>query len=342
MPAPSASSSEAPAWRSATRVDARRARSRPGDRRRPSSSPSAIGLVAGGLLLGQGLAGRSARVDEPSPATPRPTATARPTADRRRVAATVGRDRGSRRRRRHRLAPAGPRRADGEAGRVGPRDSSSRPATTPTRSAPGPSSRSATARSWGRFRDRTRPAPGNHDALTDDGNPYFAYFGTAAGPAQEGWYSYEAGTWHVIVLNSNCLNVGGCTEGSPQLDWLKADLAAHPAACTLAIWHHPRFTLGRARQRSPVGGVLAGPVRRRCGPDRQRPRSRLRAVRAADPDGVARPGPRDPGDRGRNRWRVAAPVQDGRGQLRGPQRLDRTACSASTSRRAATPGTSWA
>ena len=98
--------------------------------------------------------------------------------------------------------------------------------------------------SWGRFRDRTRPAPGNHDALTDDGAPYFAYFGTAGGPAQEGWYSYEAGTWHVVVLNSNCLAVGGCVEGSRQLDWLTADLAAHPAACTLAIWHHPRFSSG--------------------------------------------------------------------------------------------------
>ena len=98
--------------------------------------------------------------------------------------------------------------------------------------------------SWGRFRDRTRPAPGNHDAMTDAGAPYFAYFGVAGGVAQEGWYSYEAGTWHVVVLNSNCPAVGGCVEGSRQLEWLKADLAAHPAACTMAIWHHPRFTSG--------------------------------------------------------------------------------------------------
>jgi hypothetical protein len=98
--------------------------------------------------------------------------------------------------------------------------------------------------SWGRFRNRTRPAPGNHDAATDDGAPYFAYFGAAAGTALDGWYSYEAGTWHVIVLNSNCLVVGGCAEGSRQLAWLTADLAAHPVACTLAIWHHPRFTSG--------------------------------------------------------------------------------------------------
>jgi calcineurin-like phosphoesterase family protein len=109
--------------------------------------------------------------------------------------------------------------------------------------------------SWGRFRDRTRPASGNHDVITGDGAPYFAYFGVAAGTAQEGWYSYEAGTWHVIVLNSNCLNVGGCTEGSRQLDWLTADLAAHPVACTLAIWHHPRFSSG-AHGSDPRSGAF--------------------------------------------------------------------------------------
>jgi hypothetical protein len=98
--------------------------------------------------------------------------------------------------------------------------------------------------SWGRFRNRTYPAIGNHDAITLDGQPYFAYFGAAAGPPYDGWYSYQAGTWHIIVLNSNCQSVGGCGEGSRELSWLKADLAAHPDLCTLAIWHHPRFSSG--------------------------------------------------------------------------------------------------
>jgi hypothetical protein len=52
------------------------------------------------------------------------------------------------------------------------------------------------------------------------------------------------GTWHVVVINSNCGNVGGCGAGSPQEQWLRADLAAHPAVCTLAYWHHPRFSSG--------------------------------------------------------------------------------------------------
>jgi calcineurin-like phosphoesterase family protein len=107
--------------------------------------------------------------------------------------------------------------------------------------------------SWGRFRSRTRPALGNHDWLTNSGAPYFAYFGSVAGDPANGWYSYTAATWHVIVLNSNCDFVG-CAEGSPQLAWLKADLAAHPAQCTLAIWHHPRFSSGVAHGNDVMTG----------------------------------------------------------------------------------------
>ncbi len=97
---------------------------------------------------------------------------------------------------------------------------------------------------WGRFRDRTRPSIGNHDAITNDGGAYFAYFGAAAGESPDGWYSYQAGAWHVIVLNANCPGIGGCGPGSRQLAWLQADLAAHPGGCTLAIWHQPRFSSG--------------------------------------------------------------------------------------------------
>jgi hypothetical protein len=97
---------------------------------------------------------------------------------------------------------------------------------------------------WGRFKNRTRPSPGNHDYATQNGAPYFAYFGAAAGDPTRGYYSYEVGTWHVVVINSNCDAIGGCQAGSAQEQWLRADLAAHPAACTLAYWHHPRFSSG--------------------------------------------------------------------------------------------------
>ena len=93
---------------------------------------------------------------------------------------------------------------------------------------------------WGRHKDRTYPSPGNHDYHTPDGAGYFEYFGSRAGEPGKGYYSYDLGTWHIIVLNSN-LEV---RAGSPQDEWLRADLAAHPAACTLAYWHHPRFSSG--------------------------------------------------------------------------------------------------
>jgi hypothetical protein len=101
-------------------------------------------------------------------------------------------------------------------------------------------------KTWGRVKSRTRPAPGNHEFRSAGASPYFHYFGAAAGDLKAGYYSYELGTWHVIVLNSECQAVGGCQAGSPQDKWLRADLAAHPAACTLAYWHKPLFSSGGA------------------------------------------------------------------------------------------------
>ena len=103
---------------------------------------------------------------------------------------------------------------------------------------------------WGAFLARTRAAPGNHDYYADGGVSYFAYFGTAAGPTGEGYYSYDVGAWHIIVLNAQCAYVGGCEHGSPQERWLVADLAAHPRLCTLAYWHQPRFSSGAPGQAS--------------------------------------------------------------------------------------------
>jgi hypothetical protein len=80
---------------------------------------------------------------------------------------------------------------------------------------------------------------------------YFDYFNGKgavdgpAGPRGKGYYSFDVGSWHLIALNSNCTNVpGGCGAGSEQERWLRADLAAHPTQCTLAYWHHPRFSSG--------------------------------------------------------------------------------------------------
>jgi acid phosphatase type 7 len=100
------------------------------------------------------------------------------------------------------------------------------------------------APSWGGFRARTRPAVGNHEYGTPGAAGYFAYFGSRAGHPARGWYAYRLGEWRIVVLNSNCGRVGGCGPGSPQLMWLRAELRRHRAACTLAYWHHPRFSSG--------------------------------------------------------------------------------------------------
>ncbi len=86
------------------------------------------------------------------------------------------------------------------------------------------------------------PSVGNHEYYTAGASGYFGYFGAATGDPQEGYYSYNLGSWHLVVLNSNCAAVGGCGAGSPQGQWLREDLGAHPSACTAAYFHHPRFS----------------------------------------------------------------------------------------------------
>ncbi len=110
--------------------------------------------------------------------------------------------------------------------------------------------------SWGRFLARTRPAVGNHEYLTTDAAGYFDYFGAAAGQRDQGYYSYELGAWHIVVLNSNCGTVS-CDAGAAQERWLRQDLAAHPAACTLAYWHHPRWSSGEHGSNTAVQPLWA-------------------------------------------------------------------------------------
>ncbi len=98
---------------------------------------------------------------------------------------------------------------------------------------------------WGRLKASTFPAVGNHEYLTAGASGYYTYFGAAAGDSTKGYYSYNLGAWHIVVLNSQCGPVGGCGVGSPQEQWLKADLAANSRQCTLAYFHHPRYSSGR-------------------------------------------------------------------------------------------------
>lgn len=98
---------------------------------------------------------------------------------------------------------------------------------------------------WGGFFNRTHPAVGNHEYSTKNAKGYFDYFGSRAGEAGKGWYSFDVGAWHLIALNSNCSRIGdGCDEGSEQMQWLRNDLAKNKKLCTLAYFHHPVFSSG--------------------------------------------------------------------------------------------------
>ena len=93
---------------------------------------------------------------------------------------------------------------------------------------------------WGRHKSRTRPIPGNHEYVTSAGAPYYAYFGDKAGPPGSGYYSYRAGGWLVLALNSNI----PVRAGSAQYEWARAELRNEAGRCVAAYVHHPRFSSG--------------------------------------------------------------------------------------------------
>jgi hypothetical protein len=114
------------------------------------------------------------------------------------------------------------------------------------------------APTWGRLKGKTYPALGNHEYDLGPANGYFDYFngrgarGGRAGARGRGWYSYELGRWHMVVLNSNCGKVG-CGPDSRQAAWLRRNLRRHRSRCTLAYWHHPLFSSGAQDGEQPVG-----------------------------------------------------------------------------------------
>lgn len=96
--------------------------------------------------------------------------------------------------------------------------------------------------SWGQFKTRTRPALGNHEYNAGNATPSFDYFGDAAwgNSRPRGYYSFELGEWHIVVLNDNSAFVP-ISATSAQAKWLQADLSSNRKNCVLAIWHQPLF-----------------------------------------------------------------------------------------------------
>jgi len=94
---------------------------------------------------------------------------------------------------------------------------------------------------WGAFKDRIRPSPGNHDYYTAGAQGYYDYFGAKAGPDRRGYYSFDQGGWHFISLNA----MADLSPGSAQMRWLLDDLASsRDSLCTLAVLHYPAFNSG--------------------------------------------------------------------------------------------------
>jgi acid phosphatase type 7 len=93
---------------------------------------------------------------------------------------------------------------------------------------------------WGLYRSRTFPVPGNHEYYRVGADGYYAYFGTAAGDPARGYYAYDLGRWHILALNSNCTYVP-CAAGSEQEQWVRRELTGR-RGCTMAYWHHSLFS----------------------------------------------------------------------------------------------------
>jgi hypothetical protein len=117
---------------------------------------------------------------------------------------------------------------------------------------------------WGRFKAITRPVLGNHEYGTRGAKGYFDYFNgedSSRGPAglrARGYYSFDVGAWHLIAINSNCSEIGiTCGDGFPQVNWLRADLAAHGNRCVLAYWHHPLFSSGQQGNHPTMHPIFA-------------------------------------------------------------------------------------
>jgi acid phosphatase type 7 len=104
--------------------------------------------------------------------------------------------------------------------------------------------------SWGdsakRIMKYIRPSPGNHEHAVFGAAAYYEYFGDKAGSPKKGYYSYNVGEWHVVVLNSEIVvnDVFTLEDRKAQIDWLVEDLKSNPKKCTVAYWHHPRFSSG--------------------------------------------------------------------------------------------------
>ncbi len=96
---------------------------------------------------------------------------------------------------------------------------------------------------WGLYKSRTKPVPGNHEYKTSGASAYFSYFNNIPS-----YYAYNLGSWRIYALNSEI----SISATSAEVKWLTADLAANPHQCVLAYWHRPRWSSGKHGNNSDV------------------------------------------------------------------------------------------
>ena len=97
---------------------------------------------------------------------------------------------------------------------------------------------------WGVFKNKTRPSPGNHDYNTSNASGYKNYFSGVPGVSvNPTYYAYTLGAWRIYALDSSAPGV--MAVDSPQYTFLKQDMTNNTALCELAYWHHPVFSSGQ-------------------------------------------------------------------------------------------------
>jgi hypothetical protein len=100
-----------------------------------------------------------------------------------------------------------------------------------------------TTTTYGRFASITNPTIGNHEYEADvTGEPYFSHWGDV--PHR---YAFDAGGWHFVSIDTTT-TFAQTMPGTDQFEWLRTDLRASKADCTIVYAHHPVFSRGTGNE----------------------------------------------------------------------------------------------
>ena len=100
---------------------------------------------------------------------------------------------------------------------------------------------------------------GNHDLLTDNGQPYLDNFflPTNSETNSERYYSFDYGNAHFVSLE---VTVENTTPDAAMLGWLDADLAASTARWKFVFFHVPAYSNGGGHGGDPTIAAALEPI----------------------------------------------------------------------------------